>query len=253
MDPRPESLLLVEDDEATRTFLADNLAADGFQVASATAPDEAIRAIEVRQPDLVVLDLILEGGSGLGVLDRVRAAAPGAPRIDPDLPTALPRRSPPPRARRRRHQCRAAARRLGIRVGRRHAHDRRARLPPAAEAGRRRPAARAERPRRRLPTRGARVTASFAIAGWIAAAVLALRARALAGRLRAVGDAEHELRGPLTAVALAVESARRRPALRGLADSLESELVRARAGLADLTAARSGRLGPAVAARPELA
>lgn len=89
MDPRPESLLLVEDDEATRTFLADNLAADGFQVASATAPDEAIRAIEVRQPDLVVLDLILEGGSGLGVLDRVRAAEPGATRIDPDLPIVV--------------------------------------------------------------------------------------------------------------------------------------------------------------------
>ena len=96
------------------------------------------------------------------------------------------------------------------------------------------------------------MTASFAIAGWIAAAVLALRARALAGRLRAVGDAEHELRGPLAAVVLAVESARRRPALRGLADSLESELVRARAGLADLTAARSGRPGSTTAARPEL-
>src|SRR5437667_9852 len=89
MDPRRESLLLVEDDEATRTFLADNLAADGFQVASATAPDEAIRAIEVRQPDLVVLDLILEGGSGLRVLDRVRAAEPGATRIDPDLPIVV--------------------------------------------------------------------------------------------------------------------------------------------------------------------
>src|SRR2546421_346859 len=99
MDPRPESLLLVEDDEATRTFLADNLAADGFQVASATAPDEAIRAIEVRQPDLVVLDLILEGGSGLGVLDRVRAAEPGATRIDPDLPIVVlsaPASSPRP-------------------------------------------------------------------------------------------------------------------------------------------------------------
>src|SRR5436309_10312368 len=58
---------------------------------------------------------------------------------------------------------------------------------------------------RSLPTCGARVTASFAIAGWIAAAVLALRARALAGRLRAVGDAEHELRGPLAAVARSEE------------------------------------------------
>src|SRR5947207_1849666 len=54
MDPRPESLLLVDDDEATRTYLADNLAADGFQVASGTAPDEAIRATEVPPSHLAV-------------------------------------------------------------------------------------------------------------------------------------------------------------------------------------------------------
>ena len=79
-------MLVVEDDEITLGFLADNLAADGFRVASATAPGEAIRALDVRQPDLVVLDLMLEGGSGLDVLDRVRSAGPGASRVDPELP-----------------------------------------------------------------------------------------------------------------------------------------------------------------------
>ena len=54
-------ILIVEDDEATRTFLADNLAADGFRVAGAASAGEALRAIEVRQPALVVLDLRLDG------------------------------------------------------------------------------------------------------------------------------------------------------------------------------------------------
>jgi DNA-binding response OmpR family regulator len=79
-------VLVVEDDEATRAFLADNLAADAFRVAAASGVGEAVRAIEVRQPSLVLLDLALEGGSGLDVLDRVRAADGLASRIDPELP-----------------------------------------------------------------------------------------------------------------------------------------------------------------------
>lgn len=89
MDGRPASLLVVEDDEVTLGFLADNLAADGFQVASATAPGEAMRALDVRQPDLVLLDLMLDGGSGLEVLDRVRSTASGASRVDPELPVLV--------------------------------------------------------------------------------------------------------------------------------------------------------------------
>jgi DNA-binding response OmpR family regulator len=40
---------------------------------------EGLRAIEVRQPSLVVLDLMLEDGNGLTLLDRVRSAD-GLPR-----------------------------------------------------------------------------------------------------------------------------------------------------------------------------
>ncbi|MEA2308448.1 MAG: two-component system, OmpR family, phosphate regulon response regulator PhoB [Thermoleophilaceae bacterium] len=83
------SLLVVEDDDATREFLADNLTADGFDVATAAEAGEAVRAIEVRRPDLVLLDLVLGGAGGLSVLDRVRAADGLSSRIDPDVPVLV--------------------------------------------------------------------------------------------------------------------------------------------------------------------
>jgi DNA-binding response OmpR family regulator len=82
-------VLVVEDDQATRAFLLDNLAADGFRAVGAGGAGEGLRAIEVRQPALVVLDLLLEDGSGLDLLDRVRAADGLASRIDPDLPVIV--------------------------------------------------------------------------------------------------------------------------------------------------------------------
>ena len=63
--PEPRTVLVVEDDDVTRAFLLDNLAADGFRVAGASGAGEGLRAIEVRQPALVVLDLVLDDGSGL--------------------------------------------------------------------------------------------------------------------------------------------------------------------------------------------
>jgi DNA-binding response OmpR family regulator len=82
-------ILVVEDDELTRAFLLDNLAADGFRVVGASGAGEALRAMEVRQPALVVLDLTLEDGSGRALLDRVRAADGLATRIDPELPVIV--------------------------------------------------------------------------------------------------------------------------------------------------------------------
>jgi DNA-binding response OmpR family regulator len=83
-------VLVVEDDERTAAFLADNLRADGFRVAIAGEAGEALRAIEVRRPDLVLLDLSLQGGSsGLTVLDRVRSADGIGTRIDPSLPVII--------------------------------------------------------------------------------------------------------------------------------------------------------------------
>jgi DNA-binding response OmpR family regulator len=84
-----QHVLVVEDDERTAAFLADNLAADGYKVATASGAGEGLRAIEVRGPDLVLLDLLLEDGSGLELLDKVRGADGLASRIDPHLPVIV--------------------------------------------------------------------------------------------------------------------------------------------------------------------
>lgn len=90
MEQARQGVLVVEDDARTAAFLADNLRADGFRVAVAAEAGEALRAIEVRRPDLVVLDLSLErASSGLTVLDRVRASDGVATRIDPGLPVII--------------------------------------------------------------------------------------------------------------------------------------------------------------------
>lgn len=89
MDDGVRGLLVVEDDERTAAFLADNLRADGFRVGIAADAGEAVRAIEVRRPDLVVLDLKLGDSNGLTVLDRVRSADGLATRIDPALPVII--------------------------------------------------------------------------------------------------------------------------------------------------------------------
>jgi DNA-binding response OmpR family regulator len=83
------TLLIVEDDEATAEFLTDNLVADGYRVAVASGAAEGVRQIEVRQPALVLLDLALDDGSGLVLLDRVREADGLSSRIDPDLPVIV--------------------------------------------------------------------------------------------------------------------------------------------------------------------
>jgi signal transduction histidine kinase len=68
-------------------------------------------------------------------------------------------------------------------------------------------------------------------------------------RLELVAVAEHELRGPLTAFGLALDAARGTPAGRRLRAVLDAELARARAGLADLAAARVGARAEPVAER----
>ncbi|HEY1595085.1 MAG TPA: response regulator transcription factor, partial [Thermoleophilaceae bacterium] len=82
-------LLVLEDDEATAAFLADNLSADGFRVVTATGAGEGWRALELRQPQLLVLDLGLADGNGLELLDRVRASDGIASRVDPSLPVIV--------------------------------------------------------------------------------------------------------------------------------------------------------------------
>jgi DNA-binding response OmpR family regulator len=85
MTDRAVTLLVVEDDHAVRTFLADNLTADGFELLVAETARDAWRLVEHKAPDLVIADVGLPDGSGLDLLARVRAADRRISRADPDL------------------------------------------------------------------------------------------------------------------------------------------------------------------------
>ena len=77
--------------------------------------------------------------------------------------------------------------------------------------------------------------------GWSVAIALACICLRLRRRLELVATAEHELRGPATAIGLAVAGLRREPGGLRRALAFESELERMRLALDDLSAARRGR------------
>jgi DNA-binding response OmpR family regulator len=80
------TVLLIEDHRATRTFLADNLSADGYEILEAGTAAEGQRLMEARFPDLAIVDLELPDRDGLELLRLVRGGDRVAARIDPDLP-----------------------------------------------------------------------------------------------------------------------------------------------------------------------
>lgn len=80
------TLLVVDDDDATRTFLADNLTADGYSVLVADSARDALRLLETKFPDVALVDVALPDGSGLDVVRRVRAADGLTSRLNPVTP-----------------------------------------------------------------------------------------------------------------------------------------------------------------------
>lgn len=86
MNEPQHTILVVEDDGPTRSFLADNLAADGYEPIGAATARDALRLMETRYPDLAILDLTLPDRDGLELLEQVRAADGIASRVDPLLP-----------------------------------------------------------------------------------------------------------------------------------------------------------------------
>jgi two-component system response regulator RegX3 len=67
-------LLIVEDEPSLREALEYALSAEGFAVASVERGDEAVAAFEREGPDLVLLDVMLPGLSGIEVCRRIRAS-----------------------------------------------------------------------------------------------------------------------------------------------------------------------------------
>ncbi|MFZ5710591.1 MAG: phosphate regulon transcriptional regulator PhoB [Pseudomonadota bacterium] len=73
MAAQPPLVLVVEDEPAQREVLSYNLSAEGFRVASAESGDEALILASEERPDLILLDWMLPGVSGIEVCRRLRA------------------------------------------------------------------------------------------------------------------------------------------------------------------------------------
>ncbi|HET7645493.1 MAG TPA: response regulator transcription factor [Candidatus Limnocylindria bacterium] len=74
-------LLVVEDDATLRQALRFNLAREGYEVGVATNGPEALEAVRRRRPDLVLLDVMLPGMSGVEVLRVMRQEGIDTPVI----------------------------------------------------------------------------------------------------------------------------------------------------------------------------
>lgn len=74
-------ILVVEDDAAIRQGVTDALRFAGFEPLEARTFDEGREAATRANVDLVLLDLVLPGGSGLDILEEARLARPTLPVI----------------------------------------------------------------------------------------------------------------------------------------------------------------------------
>ena len=85
-----ESTVLVVDDEPLiLEFLAENLREDDFTVLTAASGGEAMDALAVSRPDVVLLDVVLPDMSGYDVCRRVRQGDSVNDPWDPDLPIIM--------------------------------------------------------------------------------------------------------------------------------------------------------------------
>src|ERR1700744_555412 len=77
-------ILVVDDEEDIRDLISGILRDEGYETRVAADCDGALAAIRARRPQLLVLDIWLQGSrlDGIGVLDAVK-------REQPDLPVVM--------------------------------------------------------------------------------------------------------------------------------------------------------------------
>lgn len=73
MTEEPRTVLLVEDDEAFRKVLTRALQARGFEVRGARSGEEGVALAREESPEYAVVDLKMEGMTGLEVVRELRA------------------------------------------------------------------------------------------------------------------------------------------------------------------------------------
>ncbi len=77
-----QHILIVDDDQLSRTFLTEAVQALGYRASVARGGDEGLALAQSAHPDLVVTDLRMPGTDGLALVKKLHEALP-------DLPTVL--------------------------------------------------------------------------------------------------------------------------------------------------------------------
>jgi DNA-binding response OmpR family regulator len=80
------TIVVCEDDEPTLELLCDHLSADQYTALPAPSASDALRLCTYKQPDALILDLILPDAPGLDVLREIREADGVGARFDRALP-----------------------------------------------------------------------------------------------------------------------------------------------------------------------
>jgi DNA-binding response OmpR family regulator len=83
MSHTTSTILVAEEHDATRAFLASNLAADGYRVLLAPDRAKALALLSTSLPDLILVDV---NGETLSLVDAIRSGEGPASRADPDTP-----------------------------------------------------------------------------------------------------------------------------------------------------------------------
>lgn len=70
--PSAPTVLVVDDDASVREYMKETLAPEGYHILLASNGDEGIRLAIAREPDLIILDLMMPGTTGFDVVDQLR-------------------------------------------------------------------------------------------------------------------------------------------------------------------------------------
>ncbi len=74
-------VIIIDDEAHVRRLYKDILTREGFEVITTACPDKALEIISNNKPDIIVLDIELNGDNGLEFIERFKAEYPDLPII----------------------------------------------------------------------------------------------------------------------------------------------------------------------------
>ena len=75
------TILVVDDESSHRQMIKAVLSAEGYEIKEAVDGDEAVRAVEEKFHDLILMDIRMPGLSGIEALQQIKEMSPGIPII----------------------------------------------------------------------------------------------------------------------------------------------------------------------------